>query len=205
MISPIGVSGDLPTATARTAISRSVIIPTSRSFSLTGSAPASISAIMRAAWRMVSPGLAMRTSCVMASLTFMAQSFQGLATLKIRSAPQAVIAAYAATPDRCGGSPASVRAPPPVKSAHGARGDAGRKLSPAAKTHGPRYDEAASGQGWEPGEINGEVLLGHLVAHRIQQQAHGRSHQVDRQVLAGAAVGRRRIAGPLGDELEGVG
>src|SRR5919197_1817027 len=64
-----GVSGPLPCATARIAMSRSVIIPTSRSLSPTGIAPASISAMIFATSRMLWPGLATRTSRVIASLT----------------------------------------------------------------------------------------------------------------------------------------
>src|SRR5439155_8744783 len=66
-----GVSGPFPCATARTAMSRSVIIPTRRSFSPTGRLPASISAISRATSRIVCPGVATRTSRVIASHTFM--------------------------------------------------------------------------------------------------------------------------------------
>src|ERR1700692_2746622 len=52
-------------------ISRSVILPTNRSFSPTGSAPASISAMMLAASRMVFSGLNRCTSRVIILLTFM--------------------------------------------------------------------------------------------------------------------------------------
>src|SRR5947207_6080350 len=62
--------GPLPSATPRIAMSRSVIMPTRRSWSPTGSAPASRLAIMRAACCTVSSGFATHTSCVMASLTF---------------------------------------------------------------------------------------------------------------------------------------
>src|SRR5438093_4334094 len=72
MISLTGVSAGKPSATARTAISRSVIMPTSRSFSATGSAPASSSAINCAASRIVCSGLATRTSLVIACFTFIA-------------------------------------------------------------------------------------------------------------------------------------
>src|SRR5688572_28971081 len=71
MMSRTGVSGPLPSATARMAMSRSVIMPTRRSFSPTGTAPASISAMILAASRMVWVGLATRTSRVIASLTRM--------------------------------------------------------------------------------------------------------------------------------------
>src|SRR5688500_16978767 len=73
-----GVSGPLPTATARIAISRSVIMPTSRSFSPTGIEPASISAMIFATSRMLCPGLATRTSRVIASLTRMVYLLGGL-------------------------------------------------------------------------------------------------------------------------------
>src|SRR5215208_3536853 len=53
------------------AISRSVIIPTSLSFSPTGIEPASISSMIFATSRMLCPGLATRTSRVIASLTRM--------------------------------------------------------------------------------------------------------------------------------------
>src|SRR5437868_7945947 len=75
MTSRTFVVGSLPSATARTAISRSVITPTRRSFSPTGSEPALISAITRAASRIVSLGFATRTSRVIASLTFIDCSF----------------------------------------------------------------------------------------------------------------------------------
>ena len=62
--------GGLPSATARTAISRSVIMPTRRSFSPTGRLPASIFAIICAASRMLCVGLATMTSQLIASQTF---------------------------------------------------------------------------------------------------------------------------------------
>ena len=71
MMSRTFVVASLPSATARTAMSRSVMTPTRRSFSPTGSAPASISAMIRAASRIDSLGFATRTSRVIASLTFM--------------------------------------------------------------------------------------------------------------------------------------
>src|SRR6185436_15772127 len=74
MTSRTGVSGPLPSATARIAMSRSVIMPTSRSPSPTGTAPASMSAMIFATSRMLCPGLAMRTSRVIASLTRMETS-----------------------------------------------------------------------------------------------------------------------------------
>src|ERR671915_1114072 len=64
-----GVSGPLPWATARIAMSRSVIMPIRRSFSPTGMEPASISAIIFATSRMLWPGVATRTWRVIASLT----------------------------------------------------------------------------------------------------------------------------------------
>src|ERR1700704_6034774 len=51
MISRTAVLADFPAATARTAMSRSVIMPTSRSFCPTGRQPQSISFIRRAASR----------------------------------------------------------------------------------------------------------------------------------------------------------
>src|SRR5215211_1733605 len=78
MISCTLVCGLLPDATARIAMSRSVNIPTSRSPSPTGRAPASISAISRAASAIVCCGLASRTFAVIASLTRMESSI-GLA------------------------------------------------------------------------------------------------------------------------------
>src|SRR5688572_9574314 len=51
------------------AMSRSVIMPTRRSFSCTGIAPASISSMTFATSRMLWPGLAKRTSRLIASLT----------------------------------------------------------------------------------------------------------------------------------------
>lgn len=68
------VFGSLPAATTRMAISRSVIIPTSPSFSPIGNASASISAMIRAAVWIVSDGLTTRTSVLMISLTFMMAS-----------------------------------------------------------------------------------------------------------------------------------
>src|SRR5690348_7513296 len=65
-------SGAMPWATARTAISRSVIMPTRRSFSPSGSAPAPISFMMRAAVSIVSSGDTSSTSRVITSLTFIA-------------------------------------------------------------------------------------------------------------------------------------
>src|SRR5262249_15588486 len=65
------VCGPLPSATPRTAMSRSVIMPTSLSLSPTGNRPASISRIMRAASWMVWSGPGILTSRVMHSLTFM--------------------------------------------------------------------------------------------------------------------------------------
>src|SRR6185436_11781 len=70
-----GVSGPLPSATARIAMSRSVIMPTRRSFSPTGTAPASMSSMIFATSRMLCPGVAMCTSRVIASLTRMETSF----------------------------------------------------------------------------------------------------------------------------------
>jgi hypothetical protein len=55
-------------------MSRSVTMPTRRSSSATGSTPASISAIMRAASRIDWAGLAMRTSRVIASSILMLNS-----------------------------------------------------------------------------------------------------------------------------------
>src|SRR5882757_825995 len=72
-----GVDGPLFSATARTAMSRSVMMPTSRSFSATGSAPTSMSHIARAASRMVWSGCATNTSRLMASLTRMVGSCGG--------------------------------------------------------------------------------------------------------------------------------
>ncbi len=68
------LSGPQWRATARTAMSRSVIMPTSRSPSPTGSAPTSCSAIRRAASQMLWSGLTIRTSRVIASRTFMAST-----------------------------------------------------------------------------------------------------------------------------------
>jgi len=53
MISWIGVCGPLSAPIARMAMSRSAIMPTNLSFSPTGSTPASICAIRRAASRIV--------------------------------------------------------------------------------------------------------------------------------------------------------
>jgi hypothetical protein len=58
-------------------MSRSVIMPISRSFSPTGIAPASISAIILAQSRMLLPGVQTRTSRDIASLTRMDISFHG--------------------------------------------------------------------------------------------------------------------------------
>src|SRR5437660_11297604 len=60
------------------AMSRSVIIPTRRSLSPTGIAPASISAMIFATSRMLCPGLATRTSRVIASLTRIGSPSLGL-------------------------------------------------------------------------------------------------------------------------------
>src|SRR5881396_2785586 len=59
-------------------MSRSVIIPTRRSLSPTGIAPASISAMIFATSRMLCPGLATRTSRVIASLTRIGSPSLGL-------------------------------------------------------------------------------------------------------------------------------
>src|SRR5436190_10436085 len=75
MTSRTGVSGPLPWPTPRMAMSRSVIMPTSLSFSPTGIAPASISAMTFATSRMLCPGVATRTSRVIASLTLMGSPF----------------------------------------------------------------------------------------------------------------------------------
>src|SRR5579883_3219719 len=69
MTSRTGVSSDLPAATPRTAISRSVIMPISRSLSRTGRQPQSSSAIMRAASRIDWPGSTTFTSPLIASFT----------------------------------------------------------------------------------------------------------------------------------------
>src|SRR5690606_4246098 len=68
-------SGVQPSATPRMAMSRSVIIPTSRSPSPTGSTPASICPMIWAARSIVSSGEITRTSRVMHSLIFIALSF----------------------------------------------------------------------------------------------------------------------------------
>src|SRR4051812_28675495 len=65
------VSADLPAATARMAMSRSVIIPTSRSFSPTGSDPQSSFAIRHAASRIDWSGLVTWTSLLITWLTCM--------------------------------------------------------------------------------------------------------------------------------------
>src|SRR6266480_2147184 len=65
-------SGPLPSATPRIAMSRSVIMPTSLSFSVTGSSPASIFFIKAAALRMVSSGLTSCTSLFITPLIFIA-------------------------------------------------------------------------------------------------------------------------------------
>src|SRR6185295_9726816 len=59
-------------------MSRSVIMPTRRSFSPTGIAPALISSMIFATSRMLCPGAATRTSRVIASLTRIFRSFPGL-------------------------------------------------------------------------------------------------------------------------------
>src|SRR5262249_15952308 len=82
MISRIGVCGPLSAPMARMAMSRSVIMPTSRSSSPTGNTPASICAIRRAASRIDWLGLAILTSLVIASLTCMAFSPHGLERLR---------------------------------------------------------------------------------------------------------------------------
>src|SRR3954469_11096205 len=71
IISRTLVSADLPAATARIAMSRSVIIPTSRSFSPTGSDPQSSFAIRHAASRMDWSGLVTLTSLLITWLTCM--------------------------------------------------------------------------------------------------------------------------------------
>src|SRR2546422_645816 len=78
MISRTGVSGPLPAPTARMAMSRSVIMPMSRSFSPTGMEPASISSMIFATSRMLWPGVHTRTSRVIASLTRIGPSLRGL-------------------------------------------------------------------------------------------------------------------------------
>src|SRR5205823_14995314 len=93
MMSRTFVVGALPSATARTAISRSVMTPISRSFSPTGSEPALISAIIRAASRIVSLGFATRTSRVIASLTFIASLL--LVTLRWQAGDELVCHAHA--------------------------------------------------------------------------------------------------------------
>src|SRR5215469_10919426 len=75
MISRMGVFKDIPSATARTAMSRSVIMPMSRPSSPTGRHPQSSSAIRRAAARIDCPGLAILTLLLIASRTRMALSF----------------------------------------------------------------------------------------------------------------------------------
>src|SRR5258708_32993994 len=72
-----GVDGPLFSATARTAMSRWVMMRTSRSFSATGSTPTSMSHIARAASRMVWSGCATNTSRLMASLPRMVGSCGG--------------------------------------------------------------------------------------------------------------------------------
>src|SRR6266699_2450905 len=65
-------SGPLPSATPRIAMSRSVIMPTSLSFSVTGNRPASIFFIKAAALRIVSSCLISCTSLLMTLLIFIA-------------------------------------------------------------------------------------------------------------------------------------
>src|SRR5579859_3097354 len=67
-------SRPLPAASARMTMSRSVMVPTSRSFSPTGSSPTSISFIVRAASWMVSFGAHKRTWGVMQSEIFIRAS-----------------------------------------------------------------------------------------------------------------------------------
>src|SRR5438309_5189117 len=69
-----GVSGPCPSATPRTAMSRSVIMPISRSPSVTGIAPASAWSMKLAASRALWSGRTVRTSRVITSLTFMETS-----------------------------------------------------------------------------------------------------------------------------------
>lgn len=73
-----GVSSGRPRATARTTISRSVTIPWSRPLSITGSAPASSSAISRAAISIAISGTATRISRVMTSATLVIQPLRRL-------------------------------------------------------------------------------------------------------------------------------
>jgi hypothetical protein len=70
------VSGPWPFATARTAMSRSVIIPISLSLSATGSEPMSQSSISAAASWIDWLGWISITSRVIASLTFMGSPFR---------------------------------------------------------------------------------------------------------------------------------
>src|SRR2546423_1187194 len=67
------------------AMSRSVIMPTSLSFSPTGIAPASISAMIFATSRMDCAGVATRTSRVIASLTRIVFLLEGLRVIYPRT------------------------------------------------------------------------------------------------------------------------
>ena len=71
MTSRTFASGPLPSAMPRTAMSRSVSMPTRRSSSATGSTPQSHSFIVCAAWRNVSSGLVSSAVRVMTSRIFM--------------------------------------------------------------------------------------------------------------------------------------
>src|SRR5829696_4400666 len=90
------VLGPLPSAMARTAMSRSVMVPTSRSSSPTGSRPASIASIMRATSSIVWSGRAMQTSRVMISLTFMVSSWVAVRARTDRSPGRPGVARWAA-------------------------------------------------------------------------------------------------------------
>src|SRR5262245_30749019 len=99
--SRILVLGFSPLATARTTMSRSVIMPTSRSLSPTGSTPASMAAISLAASWMLWFGLAIWTSGVIASLTLMSASIP-IIELRIETSRMALAPGWASRLDRHG-------------------------------------------------------------------------------------------------------
>ena len=59
------------------------------------------------------------------------------------------------------------------------------------ETAGPGHNEAAAGQSRNARQIDGKVLGGHRVSDRAHQQLRGGLHELEGELLAGAAEAAR--------------
>src|SRR5690242_19066952 len=65
-------------------------------------------------------------------------------------------------------------------------------------------DESAVGTGRYAGQVNGEVLLGHVVCDFRNDQAEHGLQLLDGDRFAGTAVGHSAVAGSVGDKFIGA-